>query len=90
MVLPIKMISKTLKIVFVLLLVSEIVFSIIYSQLMVSLNNQFQHLQSQVNLTNELNLQLTKKFSQATSIKSLLGTDSAKILSPTSHVINQN
>ncbi|MFA6518530.1 MAG: hypothetical protein WCV93_02635 [Candidatus Shapirobacteria bacterium] len=79
--------SKIIKITFVVILILELTFSIIYSQIIVELNGLFQQSQSQVSQANELNLDLTQKLSEITSIKSLLASSSAKNLKPITNVL---
>lgn len=84
------MISRAIKIIFFFILFSELVFSIVYSQLIIKLNGQFQQLQIKVGAANNLNLELTQKLAENTSIRSLVASDSAKYFKPITNVLNQN
>ena len=84
------MISRAIKILFFFILFSELAFSIAYSQLIIKLNSQFQQLQIKVGTANNLNLQLTQKLAENTSIKSLVASNSANYFKPISNVLNQN
>lgn len=80
--------TKIIKITFSIILVLELIFSVIYSQLIVKLNGQFQQSQSQVSQANELNLKLTQVLSEMTSIKTLSASASAINLQPITNVLH--